>query len=57
MAGKKRYDDEVRLRLSADLKETLKGTAERLELTESDVMRMLIKNLQLKGIEKVIGES
>lgn len=57
MAGKKRYDDEVRLRLSADLKETLSRTAERLELTESDVMRMLIKNLQLKGIEKVIGES
>ena len=50
MAGKRRYDIEIRVRLSDELKAVIKNTSDKLEISESDVVRMLIKNLKEKGI-------
>lgn len=50
MARPRKYDIEVRVRLSSELKGIIKDTADKLEISESDVVRMLIRNLKDKGM-------
>lgn len=50
MAPKRKYDIEFRVRLPEDLKEVMRNTAEELEISESDVMRMLLRTLKNKGL-------
>lgn len=50
MVGKRKYDIDFKVRLSNELKDTLRDTATQLEISESDVIRMLIRNLKTKGI-------
>ena len=49
MVGKKKYDVEVRVKVSTELRDVLKQAAKDLELTDSDIMRMLLKVLKTKG--------
>lgn len=44
------FNIQLRVMLSNELKETLNDIADRLELSESDVVRMLIRNLKNKGV-------
>lgn len=49
MTGKRKYDVEIRVKVSTELRDILKQAAKDLELTDSDIMRMLLKMLKTKG--------
>lgn len=56
MGANRKFDIELRIRVTKEMDEILVDSANKLSVNKADVIRMLIKNLQLKGIEKVIGE-
>jgi predicted DNA-binding protein len=56
MGAKRKFDIEFRINLSKEMDEVLGSTAERLGVTKTDVMRMLIKAMEIKGIDKIIGD-
>ena len=56
MGTQTKYDTEFRIRITKDMDEVLGKTADRLCVTKTDVMRMLIKAMELKGIDKIIGD-